>query len=472
MPSRLNLLRSRVDEIDPLLQELADKPTLTATEQRSWQELTSERDELLPELQRLERRKATSDTIKNRTFREMPGTPYLKTNRSVDVGAVQGLHAEQVRSAALDLLDDRDELPERARVHVEDLVRRDDTNMDGSALARRVLLTENPDYRSAFRRLVTEPRPLLTHEEVSAVRAFEEFQRHEARAMSEGTPSAGGYGVPVFIDPTVVLTGQDNTNPFLQISDVVPVNTNAWKGINSAGVSWSFDAEASAVSDDTPTLAQPAATVFMARGFIPYSIEVGEDYPGFQAEMSRLLSEGYNDLLMQKFTNGNGTTEPKGIVTALDANTNVEVVSTTDGAFGADDLYAVWKALPVRFRGNASWLMSTGIQNKIRGFGATFGTNYTVDLTKPGLETLFGRPVYVDDYMPDFSATTGASNRLVVGDFKNFVVAQRTGMNVELIPQLMDTTTGRPTGQRGWFAYARVGSSTKSDLAFRLLQNQ
>ena len=33
----------------------------------------------------------------------------------------------------------------------------------------------------------------------------------------------------------------------------------------------------------------------MARGFIPYSIEVGQDYPGFASEMSQLLAEGYDE---------------------------------------------------------------------------------------------------------------------------------------------------------------------------------
>ncbi|HZM74660.1 MAG TPA: hypothetical protein VFC19_02980 [Candidatus Limnocylindrales bacterium] len=68
------------------------------------------------------------------------------------------------------------------------------------------------------------------------------------------------------------MTAQGSGNPFLQIARQVNVNNNVWKGITSAGVTWSFDTEAAAVSDDSPTLAQPTVTVFMARGFIPYSI--------------------------------------------------------------------------------------------------------------------------------------------------------------------------------------------------------
>ena len=44
-------------------------------------------------------------------------------------------------------------------------------------------------------------------------------------------------------------------------------------------------------------------------------------------------------------------------------------------------------------------------------------------------------------------------------------------MSVELVPTLFDVTTNRPTGQRGWFAYARIGAGSVNDLGFRLLCN-
>ena len=64
---------------------------------------------------------------------------------------------------------------------------------------------------------------------------------YSVRAQSE-TSVAGGYAVPVYIDPTVILSDQESSNPFLSICKVVDITTNAWKGVSSAGVSWSFDA--------------------------------------------------------------------------------------------------------------------------------------------------------------------------------------------------------------------------------------
>ncbi|WP_344248279.1 phage major capsid protein, partial [Actinocorallia libanotica] len=248
--------------------------------------------------------------------------------------------------------------------------------------------------------------------------------------------------------------------------------TDQWRGVTSAGVNWSYDAEASAVSDDSPTLAQPVVDAHEARGFIPFSLRVGQDYPGFAEEMARLLVEGYDELQANKHAVGSGAGEPFGILTALDANTNVEVVVTTDGAFGGADVNKVWGALPDRYKANSRWVMSTEVGDEISAFGN--GNNiswYTVDLTGT-LEKIKNRPVEYSSYFPAYTATTGAENRLVVGDFRNYLIVQRVGMTVELIPHLFDQATGRPTGQRGWFAYARDGADSINDQAFRLLQNQ
>lgn len=295
---------------------------------------------------------------------------------------------------------------------------------------------------------------------------------HEFRAYMSLTDANGGFGVPILIDPTVIVTSGASDVPLLRVSRIEAITNDEWKGVSSAGVTWSFDAEATEVSDDSPTLAQPTVKAEKAQGFIAYSIEIGEDYPGFAAEMARLLDEGYRDLLASATAVGSGTNAPFGIFTALDANTNVEVVVTTDGAFGAVDLDKVWAALPERYRRNASWFMNVDVENEIRAFGSGTATSrFTVDQTREGISLLNGKPVLTSDYAPTFTGTTGASNILVVGDFSNYLVAQRVGMSVELVPHILGSNR-RPSGQRGWYAYARVGADSINDLGFRLLQNQ
>jgi HK97 family phage major capsid protein len=131
------------------------------------------------------------------------------------------------------------------------------------------------------------------------------------------------------------------------------------------------------------TLAQPSVTVHMARGYIPYSIEVQQDYPGFAAEMMKLLDQGYTDLLAAKTVTGSGSGEPRGIFTALDANTNDEVVTTTDGSFGGEDIFKVWNALPERYRPRSTWLMSVHVQSAIRRFAASATANSAYFTDRP-----------------------------------------------------------------------------------------
>jgi len=343
------------------------------------------------------------------------------------------------------------------------LIRSADHNTDGAKIARRLLATETPAYRSAFVKLTTRATPILTADESSAVE----------RAMNITTDASGGFGVPVLIDPSIILTSQGSLNPFRAISRVITITTDEWKGVSSAGVSWSYDGEAGTVSDDSATLAQPNVVAHKAQGFIPFTIEVGQDYPGFASEMSRLLAEGYDELQASAFATGTGSNQPFGILTALDANTNVEVTPTTDGSFGAVDVNKVWGALPDRWKSASTWVMGHDTGNEVSSFSTSgAGSFYTVNLSQGNAPQLKGRPVAFSSYFPDFTGTTGASNILVVGDFSNYVIVERAGMSVELVPHLVDVTTNRPNGQRGWYAWSRHGADSVNDLGFRLLQNQ
>jgi HK97 family phage major capsid protein len=376
------------------------------------------------------------------------------------------LRPAEARSIALATIERKDELGLASEQldKLDRLIRSQTGDCRGDVVAKRLIVTENDHYRSAWQKAITSPTPVFTADEARAIQAWDEF-----RAASIGTDTAGGFGVPVLIDPTIILTGQQTLNPFRQIATVRTITTDEWKGVTSAGVSWSFDAEAAEVSDDAPTLAQPTVTAHMARGFIPYSIEIGGDYPGFANEMSMLLAAGLDELESSAFATGTGSNQPFGILTALDANTNVEVALTTDGSFSAADVRKVWSALPDRARANATWVMSSDVANDISAFGSSYGADSTVDLTGQ-VETLKSRPVVISSYFPDFTGATAAQNVLVVGDFRKYYIVDRVGLTVELIPHLFNTGNNRPSGQRGWFAYKRVGADSVDDASFRLLQ--
>ena len=63
--------------------------------------------------------------------------------------------------------------------------------------------------------------------------------------------------MPFTLDPTIMLTGSGALNPFREISDVEEIATDEWRGVSSAGVTASYQAEATETTDDSTTLAQP-----------------------------------------------------------------------------------------------------------------------------------------------------------------------------------------------------------------------
>lgn len=57
---------------------------------------------------------------------------------------------------------------------------------------------------------------------------------------------------------------------------------------------------------------------------------------------------------------------------------------------------------------------------------------------------------------------------MIYGDFSNYVVVDRIGTTVELVPHVFGAN-GRPTGERGLYMHRRVGGDIVNPNAFRLL---
>ena len=463
-------MRSRVDALREEITALADKPELSEDDEARFEPALAEFETAKAELHAAEERARKVAEVRATSTGSTPGFDDFQVNRGVNTSIdVRTATSRELRDAAMKVAEtEARHLAPFQQDHLDTLLSTRNENLNGAVVAKRLLMTETPAYRSAFQKAVTQSTPAFTSEEA---RAIDEF-----RAANEGTGSAGGFGIPVLIDPTIILTSGAADAPILQISRMVTITTDAWKGVSSAGVTWSYDAEASAVSDDAPTLAQPNIPVYAARGFIPYSIELGQDYPGFADEMAMLLNQGYLDLVAKQTAVGSGSSQPTGVFTSL-ANTTTNpshVTLTTAGTIGAVDIRNAWAALPERYRPRATWAVSPTVEGKIRALGnsSTWSlADFTVNLTADGTSVLTGRPVVVTDYAPAFTSTTGAANYAVIGDFSNYLVVQRAGMTVELVNHLFDTSTGRPTGQRGWFAYARHGADVVNPNGFRLLSN-
>lgn len=357
------------------------------------------------------------------------------------------------------------------------LVRSESVDTQGDVVARRTLVTENPAYRSAFSKLMSGDSAGFTPEEARAVADFTAVRRlEEMRAGMSLTSASGGYGVPITIDPTIMITDQMSPSNILDLARIENITTDFWRGITAAGMTFKFQNEAVPVTDGSPTLAQPAVRAWTVDGFIPFTFEIGMDYPGFQSELGKLLNVGYREILISKATNGagDGSYEPTGLVTALTTGATNTYTLATAATFTVGDVNGLWAKLPIRYRNvpETAWMMDTTVHSAIQQLGTSLGAGWTEYLSGDGHSVLKGKRTFDNDYFTDFATGTGTQTWGVVGDFSNYLIAQRVGMNVEMIHNLFDPSTGYPTRQRGIMAWARVGAGVINSNGFAVLKNK
>lgn len=65
-------------------------------------------------------------------------------------------------------------------------------------------------------------------------------------------------------------------------------------------------------------------------------------------------------------------------------------------------------------------------------------------------------------------AATADNHILLAGSFDQYLAVRRVGTTIEFVPHLFGPD-GRPTGQRGYYLYTRVGGGVLVPDAFRLL---
>lgn len=325
------------------------------------------------------------------------------------------------------------------------------------SLSRRILVTGSPTYRRAFGKYM----------------AGQYLANEEQRALSL-TTSGGGHAVPFVLDPTIIPTSNLAVNPFRAISRVEQILVDEWRGVSSAGITAAYAAEVTEAGDNAPQTAQPTVSTEKAQAFVPFSIEIG-DWAGLQVEMARLLQDAKDELEASKFAVGTGTNEPQGVTVGATAT----VTSSTGGSFLSVDLYTLEANLPPRFRPRASAVMNRAIAQKVRQFDTAGGAQLWIDNLRVGLDNqvpapgnygarLLGYGAYESSAMA--STVTTGSKAIIMGDFSYYLIADRVGLSIELIPHMFATANNRPSGQRGLYAYWRNGAGVLSTNAFRTLQ--
>lgn len=320
-------------------------------------------------------------------------------------------------------------------------------------LAKRMLVTGSATYERAFGKVAAQ-----LHENG--------LTSEERAALAVGAGGTGGYAVPFQLDPTVILTNDGRINPLRSVARQVQITGKEWQGITSAGVTVSRSAEAAEVAATDPTIAQPTVKAERVTGFVTYSMEVEQDWSQMRSEVTAILADAKEEEEAQAFFLGDGIApNANGIITTMDSGSVVETVG--NNVFAEADVYALQNALPPRFRGNGVFMAANGVYNQIRQFAAADGHDLWERIGNDRPAQLLGRPALEASEMSEATTTSGAKI-LLHGDFRHFLIVDRVGMNVELVPHILGSNR-RPTGQRGLLAVWWNNSKILVPNAFRLL---
>ena len=453
-----------VDQIEAVATKaIEEKRTLTPDDESEIERLRTHLagiDAEDGELDALNKRIAELEAVEARTA-EIAKRPELHIQRTPEVADViedRNATPTQLADALTRAVEDKVDSPENLD-HARKLFKR---HAGDRRWARELIIRSTDAYASGWLKAVTG--------------RLHELDNEERTALSTVTNANGNFLVPTHLDPTVILTNDGSSNIMRQFARIVTLTApgdTSWQGITSAGITASFDAQLTEVSDDSPTFGQPTVPVHKAQAFAQASIEAESDIANLAGELLTMFADARDVLEGEMFMTGSGSDQPTGIFTALDANTNVEVTSTTAATIGEVDIHGLYAAVPQRWRGRSTWLMAPTYALAIKRLGTAVSSSFSGDLTAPVTDRILGRPVVESDDAPTTQTTTVRDNEIIFGDLSNYLIVDKPGsLMVRYIPVMFNTTTNLPDGRVGWYVTWRAGGDSINDLAMRLLQDK
>lgn len=245
----------------------------------------------------------------------------------------------------------------------------------------------------------------------------------EARDLSKGVTTAGGFTVPTgFVDRLY-----QHLVEFATVREVAAIlTTDSGEDLlvpktATHGAAQSEIAEAGAIGGTDPTFAQATLKAFKYGQMVKLSTELVQDTAvdllGYVAEAA-----GRNIGLATgtRYATGTGTGQPEGVATAAAVGFQLPTGNTLGftTADSKDGLIDVMHSIVTGYRRRASWLMNDATVAKVRKLKDTTGQY----LWQPGLsigmpDSILGRPVLTDPNIAVFAANAKVA---LFGDFGLF----------------------------------------------------
>jgi HK97 family phage major capsid protein len=479
-------MEAQLDTVRGQLQELAMKEEQTDDDVIVVDTLIREHDDLEAKAQPLRERmakltaiKAAGDKPENREEPRQTAEPpqggieFMKRHdplAELDRVRMGMVPRNEMRARALNLIESDN--ANKRNAFLDDHAQESTLKVQETpSIAQHILLTGSEAYREAFRSYLEKPQ-----EGEYAFRSGELEEEMRFRSVNL-TNASGGFLLPYVLDPTIVLSNAASANPYRRVSRIVQTTSNAWQGVNSAGVNAGWIAETVTAADAAPTdLAQIKITPAKAACWVLGTYEALDD-TDFGMQLPGLLSDAKDRLESAAFATGTGTNSPLGIVVGMGVSGRVAptVTGTAFGGTGSiPDIGNLMATLAPRFRRSPACAFMANIVhiNKIRSMDQYGGGGFWANLTSNTPPGLYGFPIYESSDLPAVTtgasgATGTASDTLFMGDWNQYVICDRVGVSMLYDPLIKGSGNAQlPAGMAGWFMFWRVGTAVATTAGF------
>lgn len=290
--------------------------------------------------------------------------------------------------------------------------------------------------------------------------------------MSTSTPSQGGYTVQTEVAREVVDA----------MKDYGAMRRRADRLVTSTGADLSYPSS-DGTSEVGEIVAQntSAATADIGFGTVPLNtmkfssktitvpLELLQDTNiDIIALVNKRIRDRIGRIANVKFTQGSGTAEPWGIVTASSVGKTGATGQTITVIY--DDLVDVVDSLDVAYQGEGCyWMFGQASRRVLRKIKDTQGRpiwtpNYDEGMAAGTPDLLLGYPVEINNDMP----AMGANNKPIgFGNVKQYMI--RDAMEVTLFR--FEDSAFLTKGQIGFLAWARMGGNLLDVNSFKTYQN-
>jgi HK97 family phage major capsid protein len=207
--------------------------------------------------------------------------------------------------------------------------------------------------------------------------------------------------------------------------------------------------QASLVSEITQQTAQsfPAVAGGVLRANLIYkasfaaSYEAEIDIPNFLSKLARAVGIAFARRIGSDCINGNATTQPQGILTALPT----PVYSTGSGKITLNDITAIYFSVNKAYRSmpKCAWLVNDGTYHRIRK--ATDNSGRPLLSVRENGEVLMGKRIFVCPSIPgNVNGSPISSSTIVFGDLDHYRIRiSRPMLTRETQQSLSDITRGQ-----------------------------